>query len=43
LMGKVAACVEEKKNAREIVDEFVGDAVKWLQTGNSMIVSKSKL
>jgi hypothetical protein len=43
LMGKVAAVVEDKKTAREIVDEFVGDAVKWLQTGNSFIVGKSKL
>jgi NAD(P)H-dependent flavin oxidoreductase YrpB (nitropropane dioxygenase family) len=43
LMGKVAAVVEERKSARAIVDEFVGDAVKWLQTGNSFIVSKSKL
>lgn len=43
LMGKVAAVVNEKKNAREIVDEFVNDAVKWLQVGNSFIVSKSKL
>lgn len=43
LMGKVAAVVNEKKNAREIVDEFVNDAIKWLQVGNSFIVSKSKL
>jgi NAD(P)H-dependent flavin oxidoreductase YrpB (nitropropane dioxygenase family) len=43
LMGKVAAVVNERKNAREIVDELVTDAVKWLQVGNSFIVSKSKL
>ena len=43
LMGKVAAVVEERKSAREIVDELVNDAVKWLQTCNSFIVSKSKL
>jgi NAD(P)H-dependent flavin oxidoreductase YrpB (nitropropane dioxygenase family) len=43
LMGKVAAVVEERKSARAIVDEFVGGAVKWLQKGNSFIVSKSKL
>jgi NAD(P)H-dependent flavin oxidoreductase YrpB (nitropropane dioxygenase family) len=43
LMGKVAAVVNERKNAREIVDELVTDAVKWLNIGNSMIVSKSKL
>ena len=43
LMGKAAAVVNEKKSAREIVDEFVNDAVKQLQVGNSLIVSKSKL
>jgi len=43
LMGKVSAVVEEKKTAREIVDEFVNDAVKWLQSSNALIVSKSKL
>jgi len=43
LMGKAAAVVNEKKSAREIVDEFVNDAVKQLQIGNSLIVSKSKL
>jgi len=34
LMGKVAAVVEEKKSAREIVDEFVTDAVKSLQSAS---------
>ncbi len=43
LMGKAAAVVNDKKSAREIVDEFVNDAVAWLQTGNALIVSKSKL
>ncbi|KAF2637595.1 NPD-domain-containing protein [Massarina eburnea CBS 473.64] len=43
LMGKVAAVVEEKKTAKQIVDEFVGDAVKWLQSSNALIVSKAKL
>jgi hypothetical protein len=43
LMGKVAAVVNERKSAREIVDELVTDAVKWLNIGNSFIVSKSKL
>jgi NAD(P)H-dependent flavin oxidoreductase YrpB (nitropropane dioxygenase family) len=43
LMGKVAAVVDERKNAKEIVDELVTDAVKWLQVGNSFIVSKAKL
>jgi hypothetical protein len=43
LMGKAAAVVNEKKSARAIVDEFVNDAVQCLTTGNSLIVSKSKL
>ena len=43
LMGKVAAVVNEKKSAKAIVDEIVGDAVKWLQIGNSFIVSKPRL
>jgi hypothetical protein len=43
LMGKVAAVVDERKSARGIVDELVTDAVKWLQVGNSFIVSKAKL
>jgi NAD(P)H-dependent flavin oxidoreductase YrpB (nitropropane dioxygenase family) len=43
VMGKVAAVVNERKRASEIVDEIVGDAVKWLQTSNGYIVSKSKL
>jgi hypothetical protein len=36
-MGKVAAVVNENKPAKAIVDELVGDAVKWLQNGNKMI------
>jgi NAD(P)H-dependent flavin oxidoreductase YrpB (nitropropane dioxygenase family) len=43
LMGKAAAVVNEKKPAKAIVDELVGDAVKWLQITNGYIVSKSKL
>jgi hypothetical protein len=39
----VAAVVNEKKTAREIVDEFVNDAVKWLAQANSLVVSKAKL
>jgi NAD(P)H-dependent flavin oxidoreductase YrpB (nitropropane dioxygenase family) len=42
LMGKVAAVVNEKKPAKQIIDEMVTEAVQWLQTGNSYIVSKSK-
>jgi ABC-type Mn2+/Zn2+ transport system ATPase subunit len=37
LMGKVAAVVNEKKSAKEIVDELVYDAVAWLKKGNQMI------
>jgi len=43
LMGKAAAVVNEKLSAREIVDGFVNDAVKALQAGSSLIISKSKL
>jgi len=43
LMGKVAAVVNEKKSAKEIVDEFVNQAVQCLQAGNALLVSKSKL
>ncbi|PNY27447.1 nitronate monooxygenase, partial [Tolypocladium capitatum] len=37
LMGKCAAVVNEQMPARAVVDEFVNDAVKWIQTGNKMI------
>ncbi|KND88784.1 putative nitronate monooxygenase [Tolypocladium ophioglossoides CBS 100239] len=37
LMGKCAAVVNEQKPAKAVVDEFVNDAVKWIQTGNKMI------
>lgn len=37
LMGKCAAVVNEQKPAKAVVDEFVGDAVSWLQKGNKMI------
>ena len=44
LMGKAAAVVNEKKTAKEIVNEMVGDAVQWLGKGNSMIAGgRSKL
>jgi NAD(P)H-dependent flavin oxidoreductase YrpB (nitropropane dioxygenase family) len=43
LMGKASAVVNEKKSAKVIVDEMVGDAVSWLQRGNGYIVSKQKL
>jgi NAD(P)H-dependent flavin oxidoreductase YrpB (nitropropane dioxygenase family) len=43
LMGKAAAVVNEKKSAKAIVDEMVGDAIDWMQKGNSYIVSKPRL
>lgn len=36
-MGKVAAVVNEKKSAKAIVDELVGDAAVLLQKGNKMV------
>lgn len=38
LMGKAAAVVEERKSAKAIVDEMVGDAVAWLGVGKGMVV-----
>ena len=43
LMGKVAAVVNEKKTAKEIIDEMVAGAVDWIQKCNSTIVSKPRL
>ena len=37
LMGKAAAVVNERKSAKTIVDEMVGDAVKWLGKGQRMV------
>ncbi|KAK1465474.1 2-nitropropane dioxygenase [Colletotrichum cuscutae] len=37
LMGKAAAVCNDKKPAKAVVDEFVNDAVAWLQKGNKMI------
>lgn len=37
LMGKAAAVVNEKKSAKGVVDELVGDAVTWIQKGGKMI------
>lgn len=37
LMGKCAAVVNEQKSAKAVVDEFVSDAVTWIQRGNKMI------
>lgn len=41
LMGKAAAVVNERKKAREIVDEMVDDAVFWLERGKCMVVGTS--
>lgn len=43
LMGKAAAVVNEELSAKEIIDDMVGDAVKWLATTNGFVVSKSSL
>lgn len=43
LMGKAAAVVNERKSAKEIVDEMVKDAVDAMSKGSATIVSKSKL
>ena len=43
LMGKAAAVVNEKKSAKEIVDEMVTDAVSWLARGQKMVAKQSKL
>jgi NAD(P)H-dependent flavin oxidoreductase YrpB (nitropropane dioxygenase family) len=43
LMGKASAVTNEKKPAKEIVDEMVNGAVEWMQRGNGYIVSKKRL
>ncbi|KAK0744166.1 2-nitropropane dioxygenase [Schizothecium vesticola] len=43
LMGQCAAVCNDKKPAKQIVDEFVADAVKVIQTGSSYVVATSKL
>lgn len=37
LMGKVAAVVNDKKPAKQIVDEMVDEAVVMLQKGQKML------
>ncbi|PHH65274.1 hypothetical protein CDD81_2686 [Ophiocordyceps australis] len=37
LMGKCAAVVNEQKPAKAVVDEFVNDAVQWMEKGGKMI------
>lgn len=43
LMGQCAAVVNEKKTAKEIVDEFVNDAAASLQKGSQLVKISSKL
>ena len=43
LMGQCAAVCNDKKPAKQIVDEFVNDAVDCLKKGNTFIVSKPRL
>lgn len=43
LMGKAAAVCNEKKSAKEIVDEFVNDASTALQKGSQLVKVSSKL
>ena len=43
LMGKVAAVVNEKQSAKQIIDEMVSGAVEWIGNMNTAIVGKSKL
>jgi len=43
LMGKVAAVVNERKTAREIVDELVSGAVYAINKGSAQIVSKARM
>lgn len=43
LMGMAAAVCNEKKSAKEIVDEFVNDAATSLQKGSQLVKASSKL
>lgn len=43
LMGKCAAVCNDKKTAKEIVDEFVNDATAALQKGSQLVKTSSKL
>jgi hypothetical protein len=43
LMGKASAVVNDEKSAKEIVDEFVNQAVEYIQLGSNSIVAQSKL
>ncbi|KAF2403421.1 NPD-domain-containing protein [Trichodelitschia bisporula] len=43
LMGKAAAVTNERLPAKVIMDDMVNGAVDWLQKGNGLIVSKSRV
>jgi NAD(P)H-dependent flavin oxidoreductase YrpB (nitropropane dioxygenase family) len=43
LMGQCAAVCNDKKSAKQIVDEFVDDATACLKQGNSYLARESKL
>ena len=43
LMGKAAAVTNERKPAKEIMDEMIDGAVQWLGQGQKMITKQSKL
>ena len=40
LMGKAAAVVNERKSAKAIVDEMVGDAASWIEKGRGCVVGR---
>lgn len=40
LMGKASAVVNERKSAKAIVDEMVGDAAEWIERGRGCVVSR---
>lgn len=43
LMGKVAAVVNDRLPAKQIIDDMVKEAVDCINQGNSYVVSKGKL
>ena len=42
LMGKASAVVNERKSAKEIIDEMVGGAVEWIEKSKACVVSSGK-
>lgn len=42
-MGKTAFVVNDVQPAKQIVDEMVKEAVEYLHSASSFVVSKSKL